>query len=512
MALVRACIQVLVDWDNDIDFDDADEDISQYVKRVVIQRGQSANLRSGTCQLTLRNADAFFTPNDTRSPFYGNLTIGRRVQVRATVGTDVNYLFTGYIEGIVPEDIAKQQHQRESTVSTYDLLRLLELRRISTKTFIDYTTGDWVNLLLDSFAWDGAFTLDISRLDEGILGRLDESRSIDDGKTTIPYWQISDQALSEAIRDFVQAEGGIFYIRGDGVPVFEDRHHRPSDRDSLTTYTDAEIAELTQELISPENHIEVVVHPRRVGTPASVVWSGASTDSPLALARGETQDLYVAFTDPETGNSCEALDIITPAAPTDFAANSAEDGTGNDLTDDLNVTLVDSGDRYSITITNSGSKDMYVTLLQLRGTPLITDDTVTLVAEDLPSIGDYLQRDLTIDCALLSNALEAQDRADYELGNRAQPRTQVKRLRLAAGNVQEKIAREISDRITIASESRQVSEDFFIDAVTVTIDGKFGRDTFFEDIDVAWELTPVTSLFFLLDVDEIDDETVGLGY
>lgn len=512
MALTRACIQVLVDWDNDIDFDDADEDISQYVKRVVIQRGQSANLRSGTCQLTLRNANAFFTPNDTRSPFYGNLTIGRRVQVRATVGTDVNYLFTGYIEGIVPEDIAKQQHQRESTVSTYDLLRLLELRRISTKTFIDYTTGDWVNLLLDSFAWDGAFTLDISRLDEDILGRLDESRSIDDGKTTIPYWQISDQALSEAIRDFVQAEGGIFYIRGDGVPVFEDRHHRPSDRDSLATYTDTEIAELTQELISPENHIEMVVHPRWVGTPASVIWTGASADAPLALARGETQELYVAFTDPETGNSCEAMNIITPAAPTDFAANSAEDGTGDDLTAYLNVTLVDSNNRYSITITNSGSRDIYVTLLQMRGTPLVTDDTITLLAEDLQSIGDYLQRDLTIDCALLSNTLEAQDRADYEIGIRAQPRTQVKRLRLAAGNVQEKIAREISDRITIASESRQVSEDFFIDAVTVTIDGKFGRDTFFEDIDVAWELTPVTSLFFLLDVDEIDDETVGLGY
>lgn len=510
--VTRAQIQVFVDWDNDLDFSGENEDISQYVKRVVIQRGQSANLRSGTCQLTLRNADAFFTPNNTRSPFYGNLTIGRRVQVRATVGTDVNYLFTGYIEGIVPEDIAKQQHQRESTVSTYDLLRLLELRRVSTKTLFDYTTGEWIDLVLDSFGWDGAFTLDISRLDEGILGRLDESRSIDDGKTTIPYWQISDQALSEAICDFVQAEGGIFYIRGDGVPVFEDRHHRPSDRDSLTTYTDAEIAELTQELISPENHIEVVVHPRRVGTPASVIWTGASAGAPILLAAGEIQELYVSYNDPDTGNPCEATDVISPASTTDYTANTAEDGTGTNITANLSVALVEESNRYSVVVANSGSVDMYVTLLQVRGTPLIADDVMSLVAEDLQSIGDYLQRDLTIDCALLSNTLEAQDRADYEIGIRAQPRTQVKRLRLAAGNVQEKIAREISDRITIASESRQVSEDFFIDAVTVTIDGKFGRDTFFEDIDVAWELTPVTSLFFLLDVDEIDDETVGLGY
>lgn len=540
MALSNATIKYLVDWNNDLAFDDADGDISQYAKRALIRRSKSDNLRAGTLQLTLDNSDDYFTPTNTDSPFYGNLIIGRRIRVQATTAVTWDYitahweeielqwqditwnweggtatinLFTGYLDGITPEDSAKDSHNRECTFMVYDLLRLFDLRKYTSRTFTDYLTGEWINLLLNSFSWDGVATLDVSYLDENaLLGPLEDSRDIDDGKTTIPYWHIDEKSLVIALRELVLSEGGIFYIDGNGYPVFEDRHHRPGDRDPLIEFTDTEISELTLEVVSPENNIEVTSYPRRVGTPASIIWRGVTDNTPQKLAKGETADFYINATDPDTGKSCEFYDMVTPAQGTDYIANSAEDGGGNDLSSKVTVTVTEQDNRYKLVVSHTHTDNLYITTLQVRATPLISDDKVTLTAMDNESIGTYLQRDYVLNLNLLSDVLQAQARADYELTIRKDQRTNVRRLKLAGGNIFTKCILDISDRITINSTRKKINEDYFIDGITHTINGENAANGVFEDIDTTWEVSPAPWSFVTLDVDTLDDDSVGLGY
>ncbi len=109
---------VRVDWDNDLDFSDADEDISPYVMNVELQRAISDALEAGSCTLTLRNDDQRFTPGarhqwelldgawesigehyediDYVSPYGEGLTIGRRVEILAPAdGSDAPNLIGG---------------------------------------------------------------------------------------------------------------------------------------------------------------------------------------------------------------------------------------------------------------------------------------------------------------------------------------------------------------------------------------------------------------------------------
>jgi PKD repeat protein len=118
-----------VDWDNDgfttggtSDYElarmlpegnVADDDISAYVQEVRWQRGGQQDLIGGqsvgSLVAILKNTDGRFTPDNTASPLYGKLDVGRRVWLGALLDTAVyKGLWAGYIKEIVPVPRVKQ--------------------------------------------------------------------------------------------------------------------------------------------------------------------------------------------------------------------------------------------------------------------------------------------------------------------------------------------------------------------------------------------------------------------
>ena len=515
MGLIQT--RVYIDFDNDLDFADADEDITEYVGEVVIERALGNQLNAGQLQLSVFDADGRFQPQNTSGPYGENLTIGRRVRVdmAASEGGEYTTQFYGFITEITPEYVAGEEQSPIRGIIAHDLLHLLDIRKITTGTLLNKTTGELVDLLLDNIGWDYTAIFDRIYLDTptAVLGGPGANwRSIDSGQTEIPYCQWEKTTIAQALREICETEHGNFYISKDCYAVFEDRHYRNAVRDSQATLTDDNISELVLRYTDEDlfNNVEVIAHPRMVGTPGSVVFDAIGDGQGHEIPIGESREYYVTFSDPDTQRMCEATDIITPAAPTDYTANSAADGSGSDRTANITVSLEqDDNDRYKITVTNDYSKSVYLTKLQMRGTPLVTLDAVPSVARDELSIAQYLQRDYTLDSYLLSSANEAQDYADWLLYQMSQPWARVERLTLVDctwDNALQIVQRELSDRVTIQSEKYNVSGDFFIEGIT--FEAAAGGD-----VRCEWQLSGISSdvLFFTLDIDYLDSEAL-LGY
>ena len=567
MGLIET--KVYIDFDNDLDFSDADEDISDYVTGLVIQRGTDQTLNAGSLELQVLDADGRFQPQNTGGPYGSGLMIGRRVQVTMELGDAETLFFTldvdtldseavlgysevsqfyGFITEITPEYVAADEYQPVRSILAADLLCLLNIRKVTTGTLLNKQTGELIELLLDNLGWEGIATFDRIYLDTptALLGGPGANwRYVDAGQTTIPYCSWEKTPIAVAIRDIVEAEHGLFWIGKDGWVHFEDRHHRSADRVSLATLTDNHISELVLRYTDQDlfNVVEVVAHPRSVGTAASVVFDAIGNNNGHEIEAGASREYPVSYSDPVSGRPCEATGIVTPVSGTDYVANSAANGSGSNRTIDITVSLVaDDNGRYTFTVTNNSSSKLYLTKLQLRATPLVAYDAVSQIAEDKASQAQFLERDLVIDNYLLNDPTEANDYADWLLLQYKDPHARIERLTLFDSNwtnALQILNREISDRVTIQSDKYNINGDFFIDGISLETDLVAGQvrcewmlnnglalgyaetlsftldvDTFTLDVDTLDSeaaLGYAETLFFTLDIDTLDSEAV-LGY
>jgi len=92
------------DWKVMPDFEQAIDDITNYVKSHYIDRGKNqeqGNNQAGTLDIVLNNADKRFSPTyDEGSPLFGKIRPWLPVRVRATINGDTQTIYTGFISRI----------------------------------------------------------------------------------------------------------------------------------------------------------------------------------------------------------------------------------------------------------------------------------------------------------------------------------------------------------------------------------------------------------------------------
>lgn len=152
------------------------------------------------------------------------------------------------------------------------------------------------------------------------------------------------------------------------------------------------------------NKLEVTFYPRVLGAANTEI---ARNDSAMLIpgvgllsnkssdSQSNTRQFTLRYRDPNyPDGTCAATAIIDPVASTDYVGNLAADGSGEDYTSNLVVTVVNNTNSAQVTVSNTALGDVYLTLLKIRGTPLTANQPVTLVAADAQSIYDYgLQRE-----------------------------------------------------------------------------------------------------------------------
>lgn len=76
-----------------------------------------------------------------------------------------------------------------------------------------------------------------------------------------------------------------------------------------------------------------------------------------------------------------ASSVTTPVSGTDYIANDANDQTGTDRTSSITSTFTDYGSEAEWTLYNDHSGTVYLTLLQIRGTPVVISRSPIVIKE-----------------------------------------------------------------------------------------------------------------------------------
>ena len=109
-------------------------------------------------------------------------------------------------------------------------------------------------------------------------------------------------------------------------------------------------------------------------------------DSPIELGTTEKQVISGQFTDPNKGTVIQAFDLVTPVATTDYLFNSAEDGSGANLTANLATLLTSWGaNGFVWTFKNNGPPG-YLTFFQVRGKGIYKYNPIETLFENEESI------------------------------------------------------------------------------------------------------------------------------
>ncbi len=341
----------------------------------------------------------------------------------------------------------------------------------------------------------------------------------DTGSTTLAY--IGDNLdrgqgvnAQTVIRDLVATEfGGRFYWQPrTGKFVFDSRH-----RDMLDTTSDASFTVSAFHQVVPAfgddvaNVILLDYEPRVVGAAGTVLWS--DTTVPFALAPGETRTIQARYHDVDNEQMAVGASVVLPLARgLDLVGNRQQNGSGADMSSVLEYSLDAGGASARLTVWSRHPRlTIYVTALQLRGTPILRYPRETKTAQDGDSFRDTDYRlEKQISIPALGDGTTAEAGANYLLGKFKTQKVQLRQVTMVvsdgSSNLAAVLARTLCDRITISDATTGHDADYFIVGEQHSLRGG-GWNVH----EVTWVLKPASrEQFWLLEASgysELDTST-----
>lgn len=432
--------------------------------------------------LTLDNSTGDFFPENTASPFYDLLDRRPLIRIRALHNSTTRTLYEGKIVSVQPT-VGQAGDARCIITAEDPMLSLLDAEY--TPALLEQVTTDAAltpifaaPLVLYPYASDYWILDAVGAAELGTNTRLFGTlpTNFDTGNTTLAF--VGDNLDRGAgvsaqgfIRDIVAAEAGgrFFFDPAARQFVFHNRQHDSLNPTPAATFTAADFTRA--EYVSGRdllNAVTIDFQPRVVGSPGSVLWSAGNL--PLRLGPGETRRLTARYTDPASTERARVggKAMIAPQASVDYVANQREDGSGRDRTKRLIITAEFGAARATLTLVNPTGRDLYITTLQLRGTPITSYETQTVSAVDAQSIADHDRRDRALSLPALDDAEFAQSCADVLVGRYKTPLARFRSVTLsvgaddACGNLTQALTRAVGDRITLTDAQTSHDRDYII--------------------------------------------------
>jgi len=462
---------VLVDWNNDGDFSDANENITDDVLSISTAQGRSlasqitGNAIAGLCEIQLKNNTGKYSSFNTSSALSGNILPNRAVKI-TTDTPSTETIFYGFLESIVPS-------VDPMGITTAKLIALGSLKRFATTNVsvpmtTSSRTGVVVGAILDAVGWGAG------------------DRTIATGQTTINRFYADNTNALKVLREVEATEAGFIREGKDGKIIFEDRQHRYTATKSITsqaTYSDASGASLSYTGIIQRDPLDLIfnrfigsVKTEAVGSLATL-WThpvaNTSGDAPK-IKTGEAVTIIAEYPNEITANDQTSVNAwTTSAATTDYLTNTAQNGTGTNTTGSMTVAVVKASKTMEIKITNGHTADVYLTKLQARGTPVTASNTVKVLAEDSTSQTSYGLREYPSgsEAKWIPDQEEANDWSRYHLSAHKDPTATITihiNANESTAGMQKALELDVSDRITVTASNNVklgLSRDFFIETI-----------------------------------------------
>jgi len=400
--------ELLVDWDDDGNYTDE----SSLLVNLRLRRGRSSTLYgqsgytyvdTGIASALMDDIDRRYDPYNTASPIYPDVKPHRKVKIQASSGGMTYNLFTGFIR-----DIRPQAGRREAIIECEDGIDWLKAQRcvrsaLKTDCLVSAALGE----LIENSGWP--FSDDTGWIFPAEFPMAIGGSGIEDNGDTIPYWWADpSKTVWQALNELAQAFAGDVFVSSDGTFSYNARLYGGAPKLALDQSQMLRDIELQQPWDEMRNDIKVVAYPRQATAANSELWRLNDVTQILA---GETITIYAEFQ--YNGESIPASSVTTPAATTDYTANTNEAGTGTNKTAQIGITMTTYASSAKLEITNNDAATVYLTLMKLRGTGLYAQSRTIATASDATSQADYGKLSIEMDTIWLQTFDDAQKHADY---------------------------------------------------------------------------------------------------
>lgn len=422
------------DWGRDGTYSDPLSDISIYMLAVEYRYGLSKPYQEmaqpARMQVVLDNSTGAWSVGKIGALFSGAFKKGALVRLRYTYWDGADYQtatrFIGTLSQVMP-DSGELFGKRTATLIVEDpTLRLQDaeyvpplLTNVTTDTAIKRVFDDaaivypyphryWMLGVVGASELGSTTTLfdhDITDFTTGISVLPYTGDNADEGRGV--------SALS-FIRDVVAAEmGGRFYWDAPtGKYKFLSRQQYSSARATidLDSYIVQEPAPEYHYADDLRNQVTISYELKSLKPASQILYSAGNV--PFSLSAGQARQFTVRYQDPlEPTARVGGTDMITPVATTDYLANTLANGTGSNLTAFVLLTVEFRANSAIINLINSSNVTMYITLLQLRGTPLVSYGKETIYNQQNDSVFAYGEFPYSMNLPLVESAMAVEDYA-----------------------------------------------------------------------------------------------------
>lgn len=410
---------VQLDRSDDGAWNDAGEDVTPQVLALAWRIGMAAPgdavAAPGWARITLRS---------TGQPLP---TPGTGLRLLADAGDGPQLLFIGQVARIEPAP--GEYGPRTLMIHAECGLAALQHGSIGMAAAQSLRTDELIRRALDAArlrypALEGLLLLDdAAQIGVGRLAGAAWTGTLDEGRSTCRPGGKLDERRSPAawIAAAVERERGRFFTTRTGAVRFLQRQALLKESAPLASFSDDMAGLALAYGADFANRVELRVQPGIVGEANALLWQMAQ---PLRLEPGQTLHLRAFYRD-QAGRRVGALALDALRPGMDWQASDSAAGSGADRTALVEIRVEEAGSDGALLALRSleRSRALYLTRLELRGTPLLPGDPALLALEDGLSQTRHGLRVMQLAPALLDDLGEAEQIARYELARRSQPRS-----------------------------------------------------------------------------------------
>lgn len=341
----------------------------------------------------------YYSPNHTASRT--GFTHDIPVRVSLTYNSVTRHRFWGRLAMIDPEP--GRYRSRATRVVAHDYMYLLadtEVRELPPQ--LDKTEVELVKAVFDAMPYTAQPTELV--LDSSVDAFSYAFYDLQGGRraTTV----LNKVITSAWARGFVTG-GGTFRLRNRQATIGQ----------LISLVVDDEMMEMDSisDRADVFDQVRAVTHPKSIDATATAVLY-SSPIPPFVLPAGGTLEFFADYRHPTNDvMTVGGTAMVTPVSGTDFVANSAEDGSGTNLTANVTVTAEFFASTVKLTLTNNhATLGAYFTTLQVRGKGIYDLAPVT---SEVPT--GTKNRPLTVDLPYQDDPNTGKALAEFILNERA---------------------------------------------------------------------------------------------
>lgn len=184
--------------------------LTNLTRRISIRRGRNVArdiYEAGTCVVRIYDPDSYFNPQNTLSPYYGQLEPLRKLRVSASIAGINYYLFSGYTTAY-NYFYDQAENMAYVDILASDAFRLFNLANVQiiTGQAAGQNTGTRINKILDTVSFPSGM------------------RSIETGNSLTVADPATLRTSLSALQNCEFSEQGAFYISPEGNAIFKNRN------------------------------------------------------------------------------------------------------------------------------------------------------------------------------------------------------------------------------------------------------------------------------------------------